>query len=200
MSKRTFDKRAIESYPNKGMVIDVDVDTHVSASIEFVSGAVATLIASFDVWDSELPRLEIYGTKGTICLRDIDPIDGPNLFGGAVLVRDIDNYRWKGLPRRQPYSDWREVPVQHRFNEISHRKNSRGIGLVDMAYALIGKREPRAGAAMALHCLEVMDGVLISATEKRFYEFESRCERPEPLPTSFPDSERVGQGTLAKAK
>jgi len=54
---------------------------------------------SFDVWDSELPRLEIYGTKGTICIRDIDPVDGPNLFGGAVLVCDIDNYRWKGLPR-----------------------------------------------------------------------------------------------------
>ena len=75
MSKRTFDKRIIESEPNKGKVIDVKVDTHVSGSIEFVNGALATLIASFDVWDSELPRLEIYGTKGTICIRDIDPVD-----------------------------------------------------------------------------------------------------------------------------
>jgi hypothetical protein len=135
ISKRTFDKCTIESEPNKGKVIDVKVDTHISGSIEFVNGAIATLIASFDVWDSELPRLEIYGTKGTICIRDIDPVDGPNLFGGPVLVRDIDTYRWKGLPRRQPYSDWREIPVTHRFNDLSHRKNSRGIGLVDMAYA-----------------------------------------------------------------
>ena len=72
---------------------------HISGSVEFVTGALATLIASFDVWDSELPRLEIYGTKGTICIGDIDPVDGPNLFGGAILVRDIDNYHWKGLPR-----------------------------------------------------------------------------------------------------
>ena len=62
-----------------------------------------TLIASFDVWDSELPRMEIYGTKGTICIRDIDPVDGPNLFGGDVLVRDVDTYRWKGLPRRHAF-------------------------------------------------------------------------------------------------
>ena len=192
MSKRTFYKRTIESEPNKGAVIDVDIDTHVSASIEFVNGAIATLIASFDVWDSELPRIEIYGAKGTICLRDIDPVDGPNLFGGSVLVRDIDNYRWKGLPRREPFLDWREVPVKHRFNDLSHRKNSRGIGLVDMAYSLIGNREPRASGTMALHCLEIMDGILISAAERRFYRLESRCDRPEPLPTNFPDNERVG--------
>lgn len=83
MSKRTFDKRTIECQPKKGDVIDIEVDTHISASIEFANSAVATLIASFDVWDSELPRLEIYGTKGTICLRDTDPVDGPNLFGGT---------------------------------------------------------------------------------------------------------------------
>ena len=184
MSKRTFDKRVIQCDPNKGKVIDVEVDTHISGSIEFVNRALATLIASFDVWDSELPRLEIYGTKGTICIRDIDPVDGPNLFGGSVLIRDIDDYRWKGLPRPQPYSDWREIPIEDRFNDLSHRKNSRGIGLVDMACALIGEREARANGAMALHCLEVMEG------ERRFHEFESRCERPAPLPTNFPDDER----------
>jgi predicted dehydrogenase len=45
--------------------------THVSGNIEFASGAIATLIASFDVWDSALPRQENYGTKGTICIRDM---------------------------------------------------------------------------------------------------------------------------------
>jgi hypothetical protein len=43
---RTFDKRTIESEPDKGKVIDVKIDTHVSGSIEFVNGAIATLIAS----------------------------------------------------------------------------------------------------------------------------------------------------------
>jgi predicted dehydrogenase len=191
MSKRTFDSRVVESEPNKGKAIDVEVDTHVTGSIEFVNGALVTLVASFDVWDSELPRMEIYGTKGTVCIADIDPVDGPNLFGGKALVRDVDNYRWKGLPRREPFPEWREVLVEHRFNDLSHRKNSRGIGLVDMAYALMAKREARASGAMALHCLEVMEGLLTSASESRFYEFQSRCERPMPLPKNFPNDERA---------
>jgi predicted dehydrogenase len=191
MSKRTFGRRIVESEPNKGKAIDVEVDTHVTGSIEFASGAIATLIASFDVWDSELPRMEIYGTKGTICIRDIDPVDGPNLFGGKVLVRDVDSYRWKGLPRREPFPDWSEIPIEHRFNDLSHRRNSRGIGLVDMAYALTAKREARASGVMGLHCLEVMEGLLTSASEQRFYDFQSRCERPAPLPENFPEGERA---------
>ena len=189
MSKRTFATRVIESRPNKGKTIDVEVDTHISGNIEFANGAIATLIASFDVWDSELPRLEIYGTKGTICIRDIDPVDGPNLFGGPVLLRTVDNYRWKGLPRQIPYSEWTEAPNEHRFNETSHRENSRGIGLVDMAYAIRDRRPERASGAMALHCLEIMESLLASASEGRFYHLKSSCARPEPLSVNFPESE-----------
>lgn len=133
-----------------------------------------------------MPRLEIYGTKGTICLDDIDPVDGPNLFGGKVLLRTADNYRWKGLPRQQPLPDWDEVPVAHSFNELSHRKNSRGIGLVDMAYAILNGRVARASGQLGLHCLEVMEGMLISAAERRFYPLRSTCQRPQALAIDFP--------------
>ncbi|GAA3324071.1 hypothetical protein GCM10020331_050470 [Ectobacillus funiculus] len=80
MSRRTFDQRTIESEPRRGETIKVEVDTHITGNLEFVNGAIATVITSFDVWDSELPRIEIYGTEGTICINDIDPLDGPNLF------------------------------------------------------------------------------------------------------------------------
>ena len=42
---------------------------------------------SFDVWESETPRLEIYGTKGTLCIPDPDPGDGANIFHGPVWLR-----------------------------------------------------------------------------------------------------------------
>ncbi len=98
------------------------MDTHITANMEFANGAIGTIIASFDVWDSELPRLEIYGTKGSICIDYIDPVDRPNHFGGKVLLRTRENYRWTSLPSKKPYSDWIEVPVKHQFNSISHQE------------------------------------------------------------------------------
>jgi len=189
MAKKTFSTRTIESEPLKGKTFPVEVDTHITGNMEFASGALGTLVASFDVWDSELPRMEIYGTKGTICLRDIDPVDGPNLFGGPVLLRTAEQYRWKGLPRQHPLPDWIEVPVEHRFAETSHRINSRGIGLVDMAYAINDQRAARASGDMALHSLELMHGLLDSAEKGTFYTLQSSFERPDPLPVNFPDNE-----------
>lgn len=186
MSRRGSASRTIHSEPRRGEVIPVEVDTHISGSLEFANGAIGTLLASFDVWDSELPRLEIYGTKGTICLRDIDPVDGPNLFGGEVWLRTEREYRWTSLPRPAALPDWVKVPVRHKFNETSHRENSRGIGLVDLAQAIRDGRAPRLSADMAYHCLEVMEGMLLSAKERRFAEIFSSCERPTPMPVDFP--------------
>jgi predicted dehydrogenase len=189
MARKTFATRTVESAPLHGKTFPVEVDTHITGNMEFASGAIGTLIASFDVWDSELPRMEIYGTRGTLCIRDIDPVDGPNLFGGAVWLRTAEQYRWKDLPRQQPMPDWIEVPVEHRFAETSHRVNSRGIGLVDMAYAIANQRAARASGEMALHSLELMHGLLASAANGEFYHLHSSCDRPQPLPVDFPDNE-----------
>lgn len=191
MTQRAFDKRVIESEPKKGEVIDVEVDTHITGTIRFANGAVATLIASFDVWDSELPRIEIYGTKGTLCVQDINPYSGPNLFGGKVLLRNADNYRWKSYDYEGMDLPWLEVPVAHRFNSESHAENSRGIGLVDMAYAIAHGRAERASGAMALHSVELMEGMLESAAHETFYQLETAFERPDMFPEDFPDSEEV---------
>jgi predicted dehydrogenase len=191
MASLTHPLRTIESEPLRGETIDVNVETHVTGSLRFASGAIATLIASFDVWDSELPRLELYGTEGTILLDDIDPLDGPNLFGGRVLFRDAMSARWRGMPRR-PASDvpaWAEVPAAHPFTSTSHADNARGIGLVDLAYAIRDGRPERASGAMALHAVEVMEGVHRSSREGRFVEMTTRFERPAPLPVDWPAGE-----------
>ena len=40
---------------------------------------------SFDVWDSETPRFEIYGTDGTICIPDPE-VHGANDFHGPFGI------------------------------------------------------------------------------------------------------------------
>ena len=42
-------KRPILSEPRRGELMTVEVPTHVSASIEFAAGPIATLVTSFDV-------------------------------------------------------------------------------------------------------------------------------------------------------
>ena len=59
MATKAGETRTVPSGPSKGQVLPVDVDTHINAILEFVCGAQVTLTCSFDVWDSELPRMEI---------------------------------------------------------------------------------------------------------------------------------------------
>ncbi|MPV60096.1 oxidoreductase [Burkholderia sp. HI2761] len=185
---RTSSERVVESGPLFGTRIPVDVPTHVAANLVFVSGALVTLIVSYDVWDSELPRMELYGTDGTLCLNDIDPCDGPNLFGGDLLLRTRDDYRWGDLPRGDAaLRPWRRVPIERPFTETSHRQNSRGIGLVDMAASIAEGRQPRASVDMALHVLEVMHGMIESAANNVIYPLETSMARPEPMPLQFHD-------------
>jgi predicted dehydrogenase len=184
LAKRGFSERAVESGARRGETLRVEVPTHVCGSVEFEVGALATIVTSFDVWDSQLPRIEIYGTKGTLCLPDPDPLDGPNLFGGPVWVKTKEKSRWCGLPRAGGLDEWEEVPAQHHYN-----RNSRGLGLVDLAYAIRNGRPARAGAQMAYHCLEIAHGLLRSSEQTRYYRLRSSCTRPASLPIDFPDGE-----------
>jgi len=183
MSSRTFPARTIELGALKGQTVPVNTDTHITASLEFESGAMVTMITSFDVWDSELPRMELYGTKGTVCLKDEDPLDGPDVFGGDLLLRTRDEYRWVNFPRDEEClkREWITVPCRHAFDSVSHQKNPRGIGLIDMIYAIAENRPARASGDMALHALEVMEGIMVSAQEKRFVTMSTSFTLPAPL-------------------
>jgi hypothetical protein len=98
------------------------------------------------------------------------------------------------MPRIGPRSDCLEVPIEHPFTSTSHGDNSRGIGLVDMAYAIRDGRPARASGEMALHAVELMEGLLVSARERRYLDLTTTFERPSPLPLDFPASERQRVG------
>jgi predicted dehydrogenase len=155
----TFPTRTITSQPLHGTVVDVEVPTHVVGTLEFANGAVGTIITSFDVWAAELPRIEIYGTAGTLSVPD------PNTFGGPVRVR------------RAGASEWSEIPLTHGYAE-----NSRGIGVADMAYALRSGRPHRASGELAYHVLDIMHAIHDAADAGRRVTLESTCERPAALP------------------
>lgn len=161
-SKTTFPQRLITSQPKYGQIIDVDVTTHLAAVLDFASGAVGTMIMSFDVWTHNLPRIEIYGSEGSLSVPD------PNTFRGPVKIR------------RAGADDWSELPLTH-STEVE-----RGIGVADMAYALRSGRPHRACGDLAYHVLDVMLAVDDASQAGHHIDIASTVERPAPLPMGLP--------------
>lgn len=157
-TQTTFPERIVTSEQNYGTKIQVNTPTHIAGIMEFAGGAVGTIITSFDVWHHHLPRIEIYGTEGTLSTPD------PNRFDGPVYIRQAKD------------ETWREVPLTHGYTD-----NSRGLGIADMAYAMRSGRLHRANGAMAYHVLDIIESFMQSAAEGRHITLTSTCTRPEPL-------------------
>jgi predicted dehydrogenase len=155
----SFPERTIGSKPKKGTKIEVQTPTHLAGVLDFDSGPVATLVTSFDVWAAEVPRIEIYGSTGTMSLPD------PNTFGGPVRVQEGRS------------GEWREMPLMY-----GHTANSRGIGVEDMAKAMRSGGQHRANGNLAYHVLDIMHAIHEASEQGRHIELSSTCERPEALP------------------
>ena len=154
-AQKSYSERTITSQPKQGTKISVEVPTHVAAVLDFASGAVGTLLMSFDVWGTHLPWMEIYGTEGSLTGPD------PNTFSGPVklLKRDAN--------------EWDDVPLQ-----IGYVENSRGLGVADMADAIRTNRPHRASGELLYHVLDVMEGIHDSSRAGRHYRVSRTFERP----------------------
>ena len=184
MARKTFEQRVIENGNRYGEKIDVEVDTHSLSMLEFQNGTIGSMTLSFDIWDSETPRFEIYGEDGTICIPDPDPVHGANIFQGPVLYRTRSESRWEFQPRPKDRGDWLVAENTHGFNQ-----DSRGVGLLDLYYAVRDDRTVRASAELAAHVSEVMHGILDAPDQGGFVAIHSTCDVPEILPENFPASE-----------
>ena len=82
----------------------VNVDIRSLSILEFDIGSIGSMTISFDIWDIQTPRFEIYGTQGTICISDTDPVHGANDFHGPVRYRTSKESRWEyeSRPTDQP--------------------------------------------------------------------------------------------------
>lgn len=154
----TFPERTITTEARYGERIVVETPTHITGVMDFANGAVGTIIMSFDVWSHHLPTIEVYGSEGSLSVPD------PNGFRGPVRVR------------RPGAEDWSEIPLTHSPDV------SRGIGVADMAYALVHGRSHRVSGDLAYHVLDTMQAFEDASTSGRHVELESACSRPAPLP------------------
>ena len=130
--------------------------------LDFASGAIGTIITSFDVQWSSLPRIEVYGSEGTLCVPD------PNRFDGPVSVIEGRDKAPTSVPPAFPAGD-------------------RGLGVAEMAWAVRNGRTPRASGALALHVLDVMHAVHEASDRGAHVRTTTGCERPTAMAHGLPE-------------
>jgi len=160
MGTRSTGVRTVpDGAPRAGEELPVEVDTHVAALLRHTSGAVSTLLVSFDTRTSVLPTIELYGTRGTLAVPD------PNRFDGPVGL---------ATERGGPFA---ELEVSGGYPDAG-----RGVGLSDMVRSIGAGTPHRQSAELSLHVHEVMEAVLTSAAHDRFVTIDAGCERPDAVP------------------
>jgi predicted dehydrogenase len=164
MTGISFPVRTITSAKKYGTRIQVEVPTLVTGLMEFESGAIGTIIMTFDVWTHQMPWIEIYGSEGTLRCPD------PNTFGGVPLLKRVGAEEWSAMPLTYGFAE-----------------NSRGIGVADMATALTHGGSFRPQSELAYHVLDIMQAFHESAASGKHVDLQSRCSRPEPMPMQMTD-------------
>ncbi len=158
LARISFAERVATSDARRGERLPVAVPTHVAGTLALAAGPLATMVTSFDVWGHTLPRIEVYGSEGSLSVPD------PNTFGGPVRL----------LPAG---GEWVDVPLSHSDTV------RRGVGVADMALAIREGRPHRAAGEMAYHVLDVMHSFYDSSAEERTVVVASTCDQPAALPT-----------------
>jgi predicted dehydrogenase len=166
--KITAPNRLVDTVP-------VEVATHQTALLRFDSGAIATVVFSNDVWGTELPDFEVYGTRATMSLPNL------NFFDGAVKVAD-NRQPWRQASRFSPnIIDW--VTVE----QVGEPHGQRGMGIADMIASWSGTAQ-RTNPQLARHVLDVLLAIEESDSEGAPITLKTTCDRPVwgDLPTVNP--------------
>jgi predicted dehydrogenase len=168
MTKTSFAERRITSKPKFGKMVKVEIPTHIAGVMEFANGVVGTILMSFDVWNAQLPRIEIYGSEGTLSVPD------PNGTGGPVKFY------------RPGMNDWSEIPITHPYGTDAYSGYGRGLGVADLAYAVRTGRAVRPSGQMAYHIVDIMESIHDAAREGKCIDLTTTCAQPKAMPLGLP--------------
>jgi hypothetical protein len=133
-----------------------EAPSRVTAALEMAGGTSAAL-TMLSAADHYRPDFEIAGFEGLLICND------PNKFAEDLYLKS------------KVHGD-RNLPLDYALDG-----QGRGAALADMAVALKDNRPHRLNGDFALHCLEVLLGVLESGRTGTAIEMQTTCERPVPM-------------------
>lgn len=142
--------------------VEVNIPTHVSGSLRMHSGAVVTAMYSFEVAETDLPHIEIYGTEGTLRLPE------PRRYDRDAFLRLTGE------------KEWHSAAAQMGLAPPNPERKSPGLGVQDLALHLVGG-EHRARGELGLHVLEVLEAMQDTHTAGVTQTIRSSITRPAPV-------------------
>jgi hypothetical protein len=102
-------------------------------------------------------------------------IPDPNYFGGKLKFSKKDSI-WEIIDTNDMF-----LGIPNKENNDGLVANYRGIGLADMVNSIKERKKARCSIDLALHVLEIMEGILISSEKSSIYKMTTSCEKPEYL-------------------
>ena len=161
-------ERTITSEPRNGEKIVVETPTTLMGSLEFHNNAKIQFFCSWDVWKHKHSTIELYGLEGSMIVPD------PNFFSGDILLSKKDE-DWQTIN-----NDSMLLGIPNKTdNDGSKIANYRGIGLSDMIDAINNQRQARCSLDLAMHVLEVMEGIITSSELNEVYHLKSKPVQPQ---------------------
>jgi predicted dehydrogenase len=160
--------------PRSGESLSVSVSTHYAGTLEFQTGALVTLVVSWDLWATHLPYLELYGTEGTLEVPD------PDSFGGNPRLRRAGLEELEEPPLPKTDIPWATMPLSHRVDL------QRGVGIADLAAGIRSGAPHRCSAELAEHVLDVLISIDESCRHREHVEVTTAPDRPRAMPPSNP--------------
>lgn len=157
--------------PLSGKKFKVETPTTIHGVMEFESGAIVTIGASWDVMSHGHTPIELYGENGSIYVPD------PNFFGGDITITDATGAKTKLEPWDHPFS---RPNYEARDGRLS-LSDYRSAGLAEMVQAIDKKKPARCGIDLALHAVDVMTSLLKSGETGKVITMTTTCKRPKPL-------------------
>jgi predicted dehydrogenase len=150
----------------KSDIVNAEPDTLVG-SLEFDNGVYGSIhfISGMEGMDT---KFIVYGSEATLICPD------PNFFGGKVYLQPnagkmptfVPN---EGIGPAQTY----EIPHTHGYLE-----EARGVGVLDLAFAIRNGRKPRCHYSMGYQAFEVVHGLIDSCVNGVNHKMVSHVDRP----------------------
>ena len=170
ISGTATNERTITSQPRYGDKIKVETPTTLMGSLEFTNNAKIQFFCTWDVWKNNHSAIELYGLGGCMIVHDT------NFFSGDLLMSQKDK-DWEVIN-----NDKMLLGIPNKSDNDGNKKaNYRGIGLSAMIDSIAKNRKARCSLELSLHVLEIMDGIIKSAEEKRPYILTTNPEQPDLL-------------------